>query len=379
MDTCFLYTRHLDANGCLCLKILSNGELVSPPAYRNFEEIRNLQQDARTLIIESTNNASLLELELPWLPDRKARIAIPFALEEKLAQPVEELHFAFDKTRYQNKRYLIVVLDKKHLNNLMAILDEQRINFETITLDWFALSSEQSCITESETLINSSDFKGALDGALAVSYLKNHPHIEPLLFKDSMCINSDILVQTTEELSYTWIAKKLIQTNPLNLCQGDFQHGNSSDWIKKGYQSAALLAGIWLLSMVVFSGIKLHFLKKQTIIVDEQIAQIYREFFPEAKQVISPKFRISQLLGTSANNQNRFWLLLNQFSKVMRDTPGTIEQLRFQNKTLSVKLLCNDFASLEEIENKLKNLQLKVNQTQAATRDQHVIATLELT
>lgn len=107
---------------------------------------------------------------------------------------------------------------------------------------------------------------------------------------------------------------------------------------------------------------------------------IYHEFFPDAKQIISPKFRITQLLkNNNEEDQNRFWFLLNQFAKVMKNDRITLEQLRFQNKTLSVTLISTDFASLEELENELKKLQLKLKQTQASTHEQQVVATLELT
>lgn len=166
----------------------------------------------------------------------------------------------------------------------------------------------------------------------------------------------------------------------MNLCQGEMQHGYKNDLLKKGYQLSIVLFCIWLLSLLVVNWIKLHQLNKETQKIDEQTAVIYHEFFPDAKQVISPKFRITQLLkSNNAEEQNRFWFLLNQFSKVMKNDHHTLEQLRYQNKTLSVTLVSTDFTSLEELENELKKLQLKVKQTQASTREQQVVATLELT
>ena len=108
MDHCFLFSKHLDEKSCLCLKISQKGELTSPPAQRSFAEIKTLQQGCTTVVIENANYATLFELELPWLPERKARTVIPYALEDKLTQPVEELHFAFDKWRYRNHRYLLL-------------------------------------------------------------------------------------------------------------------------------------------------------------------------------------------------------------------------------------------------------------------------------
>lgn len=379
MDTIFLFTKHLNDEGCFCLKLDSEGALSAPPAQRSFAEIQTLQNDCDTLVIETATNTSLLDLELSWLPERKARLAIPYALEDKLAQSVNELHFVFDKTHYQNNRYLIAVISKLRIHYIMQLLIEKDIDFSAITLDWFALKPQELCVSESTLLVHADDFKGALSGALAESYIKNHPISPPLLFSDSQ-IKHDPDLPISEENSCTWIAQRILKSKFMNLCQGEIQHGNKSDWIKKGYQLAGALFCLWLVSLAAVNTINLHMLNKKTAEVDEQIAVIYHEFFPDSKQVISPKFRITQLLKSSNNeDQTRFWFLLKQFSKVMKNDQITLEQLRYQNKTLSVTIVSSDFASLEKLENKLKQSQLNVKQTQASTREQQVVATLELT
>lgn len=378
MDTLFLFANHLDETGCFCLKMSADGALIAPPAQRSFAEIKSLQTECKTLVIEASEHVSLLNLEFSWLPERKARAAIPYALEEKLAQPVDELHFAFDKARYKNNQYLITVISKQRIRYLMQLLNEQSIEFSGITVDWFALEPQELCVNEATLLINTEDFKGALSGELADIYLKNHPQYQPLLFADST-IPIDSSFPKSQETSYIWIAQRILKSQLMNLCQGEMQHGNKADLIKKGYQLAGVLFCLWLISLLVVNAIKLHLLNKQTQKIDGQIAAIYHEFFPDAKQVISPRFRITQLLkSNNVEEQNRFWFLLNQFAKVMTSDHNALEQMRYQNKTLSVTIISTDFASLEELENELKKLQLKVKQTQASTREQQVVATLEL-
>jgi general secretion pathway protein L len=260
----------------------------------------------------------------------------------------------------------------------MQNLSDEAIEYEILTTDWFALSPLELVITGSVLLVNSVVFKGALSGDLALNYLKSHPSMPTLVFEDSTLPTA---LPKTNEHSYVWIAQTLLKSKPLNLCQGSMQHGNATDWIKKGYTLAATLSVIWLLSLLLVNSFSLYSLNKKTAELDEQIELIYRQFFPDAKQVISPKFRISQLLGSNdkTNNQARFWFLLNQFTKGMQGKTATIEQLRFQNKTLLVTIVSPDFASLEILENQLRSNQITVKQTQASTRDKQVVATLEIT
>lgn len=378
MDTCFLFTEQLDDTSCLCLKLAADGSLKNPPIQLNFHEIKELQRESKTIIVEPAANATFIHLELPWLPERKARAAIPYALEDRVAQPVEELHFAFDRAHYQNNRYLITVMAKQRIQYLMQQMDAHFINFELITIDWFALDADQLCVSNANLLINKEQFKGALSGSLAHTYLRQHPQDCPITFQnDQLVLN--IETEKSEELSYTWIARKLLNSKPLNLCQGDIQHGGTSDWIKRGYKLTAALCTTWLISILLVNALTLHSLNKQTELIDQQIEVIYRQFFPDAKQVISPKFRISQLLSANPEeSQTRFWFLINEFAKTMKGSSINLEQLRYQNKTLSVTVVSPDFAHLEKFENNLKIAQLKVNQTQASTQDQQVIATLEL-
>lgn len=377
MDTCFLFTEYLNESGCMCLKLDGAGQVLTPPTQINFIEIKILQESAKTIIVESASQVTLLNLELPWLAERKARAAIPYALEDKLAQPVEELHFAFDKQRFHNNRYLITVIAKHRLLYVMQIMDENEIDFELITVDWFALNEQELCISQNNLLINDMEFKGVLSDSLALSYLKQHPLISPLRFKDSI-LDLKIEAELIEEHSFIWIARRLLKRNPLNLCQGLMQHGTTLDWVKKGYLLSALLCSVWLVSLLVVNGITLYSLNQKNLKLDKQIAVIYHQFFPQAKQVISPKFRITQLLKSNQNdNQTRFWFLTNELAKTLKGSAIRIEQMHYQNKVLAVTLLSPDFVNLQKLENLLKQT-LTVNQTQASTHEQQVMATLEL-
>lgn len=378
MNTLFLFTKNLDHNGCFCLKLDPDGALITPLALRTFVDIQALQSDCKTLIIETSDHSSFFNLELSWLPERKARMAIPYALEDKVAQSLNELHFAFDKARYQNDHYLITAISKQRIRYLMHLFNEHNVEFAGITLDWFALDPQELCSTETSLLINTDEFKGALSGTLADIYLKKHPEQHPLLFEDSKIL-LDSSLSKSKELSQVWIAQRILRKKLMNLCQGEMQHGNKADSLKKGYQLVGVLFCLWLLSLLLVNTIQLHWLNTQTQKIDDQIGVIYHQFFPGAKQVISPKFRIAQLLKTNNTEEyNRFWFLINQFAKVMKSDPVSLEEFRYQNRILSVTIMSADFASLEQFENELKKAHLKVKQTQASTREQHVAATLEL-
>lgn len=379
MAICFLFSQHQLEENLLSLKLDSQGQIAAPLASRSTEEFKALQDGAETVVIVSAERCSLHELPLPWLAERKARAAIPYALEEQLAQTVSTLHFAFDRQHYKDNIYLVVVIDKDYLSGLIEKLDALEVAFDKITIDWFALNDGESCITHNNILVNDSVFKGALSGELASIYLHSSPQTEIFLFNDSADYITDQETTKIDENALVWIAKRLHHNKPINLCQGAFQRGDQRSSIQFWYRAGAVLIGVWLLSLLILNTAKVIMLNHKIDSLDQEIAVIYREFFPEAKQVISPRFRIEQSLKSSADSQkSEFWSLLAALSKTYNPDNATIQQLLFQNKTLSVTLLTKDFVTLEALQQTLQQANIKVTQTQASSQDGQVIATLEL-
>lgn len=380
MATCFLFSQQLDEEHCLSLCLDEKGQVESPLTLRSPDEVRAIQANARTVVVMPTALASIHEVELPWLAERKARAAIPYALEEQLAQQVTSLHFAFDRQHYQHNHYLVVVIDKQLLSDLIDKLDGLDLDFDIITLDWFALGENQACFTETSLLVNDKAFKGALSLSLSAVYLDANPLASDILvFKDSLESLPKSSFTEVASLSHVWIAQRLLNSAPLNLCQGELQQGINKQRITWWYQASALLFAAFLVSLIAINGYTSYFLTQKIAVIDRQIAVIYREFFPQAQQVISPKFRINQLLKSGAASSDEvLWQLLDKLASAFHASDFIIEQMRFQNQVLSVSLSSKDFAALERLQLGLKQAQVKVTQTQAASRDERVIATLEL-
>ena len=380
MATCFLFTQGFSEEQCLCLRLGALGQVEEPLAMRSIEAIRTLQLNARTLVVIPTETSSLHEVEFPWLTERKARAAIPYALEDRLAQEVSTVHFSFDRAHYQQGRYLVVATDKELLEDLISKLDALHLDFDAVTLDWFALKVDEICATETVLLVRDSQFNGALSGELLDLYLAQQAENPLLLFKDSAESFKKLSGIPIDNVASVWIAQRLLETLPMNLCQGDLAHDNQQNGLLFWYRTAVGVAGALLISVLLLNTFYLHALNKKISNTDQKIAVIYREFFPDASQVISPKFRIGQWLagGLSNGDTAALWFLLDKLAGAFKQTHTTIEQFHFQSKVLSVTLITKDFAALEDIQQRLQQDHVKVTQSQAASEKNQVQATLEL-
>jgi general secretion pathway protein L len=381
MITCFLFIQQFDDERYLSLGLNEHGDAVVPLERRSIDELKSLQVNARILVVLPTEVSSLHELELPKLSERKARVVIPYAVEEQVAQPVTTLHFAFNQSQEINPRYLVAVIDKTLLSNIMMRLQAAQLMFDIITLDWFALEANEACVTETSLLVNNPIFKGALSLDLASVYLRDHSQVTQIyLFNDSPPIQDLTTVHPIDSSSYLWIAKKLLnKPQVLNLCQGELQYNARPKASKSWYVAASVFAGVWFLSWLGSKVFIAYHLTQQSAALDQKIAVIYHDFFPQAKQVISPKFRITQLLKEGGKgNESAFWLLDNKLTQAVDNMPLKIQQMRFQNQILFITVATQDFAMLEKLQKRLQQNNVHVHQTEAATREQQVIATLEL-
>jgi general secretion pathway protein L len=378
--TCFIFVKYLTTEGCLSLRLGDQGNIDAPLAERLFHDIKLLQTNASTIIIAPTEFFSLHQVQLPWLVDKKARIALSYSLEDKLANAIDELHFAFDRHYYHQGHYLVVVGQLTYLTDLITTLKTHHINTEIITIDWFALADNEVCLLDLSVLIyDSTCFLGALSIDLASFYLDKMLTKTIYTFTDS---NKSLTLPNTcpqDEASSLWIARRLQTNKIINLNQGALHDKNTDITTKFWYYSLLTTSVVWLLIFIALHMLTSHTLTNKINQTDDAIATVYRQFFPHDKKIISPRFRITQLLKSSKDNHDKaFWFLLNQLTQVTSKTKATIKQLQFQNQVLQITVVCQNFNALEALELALQQAHIKIKQSQASSHKKYVTAHLEL-
>jgi len=384
MYTCYLFADKFDDENCLCIRLDDAGYISDPLAVRSLDEFRLLQQNSKTVIVLSAQLAGIHAVEVPLLSDSKAKPVIAYALEENLAESVAHLHFAFDKYHYFAGKYLVVVIEKQIMSDLQNRLDKLQIGYNYITCDWFALSVGETCVIANRYMVNDVNFRGALDLDLFEVYLNSQTDFSHIIiFNDSPALPHSENFTKFDLDAYAWVAKKLHSQKAINLCQGEFAHNTSCEVSQKYLKLASVLAGVLLISLLASNIISLVLLNKQLALYDKKIAVVYREFFPDARQVISPRFRISQILQKNHAGYNAtFWQLLAKFSLVVNETNNPedliIDRISMQNNKLEISISCRDFDVLEKIENLLKSKMVNVHKSGVITQGDKVLATLEL-
>ena len=380
MSTCYFFVHHWRDDQCLSVRLDSTGQVEQPLALRTVDELRSLQHEARTIIVLCALTSGLYRVDLPNMNARKARTVIPFALEDDIAQPINTCHCAFDVTQYHQHHYLVVVTDHALLENLMMRLREQALAFDAMTLDWFALNPDESCVHEAVLLVHDASYQGALSVELASIYLDQAPSsTERLVFQDSAALNHFTPTKTEEVAGALWIAQRLQTKAFINLCQGPFTcSSRAAPSLRPWYLSAAGMFLAMVLVAVVFRVLSWSALNQQEARMELAMNQVYQTYFPHETMGAQPRVRINQWVRQQGSPpESTLWNFLQILHGVM--VPDLqIEHLSYVSHRLQIKLSASDFASLEAVEKKLKQTHPSMIQTEAKAQGERVVATWEI-
>lgn len=365
MSIAYLFISSLKDGQALSLRLDEQGQIDQQLALRSLDDYRDMAKEAKSIIILPSNKASIHLIELPKLSDNKARAALPFALEESLAQPVDELHFAFKQMPKDAQQYCVIVLDKHYFAECYQTLLDNLVPITEITLDWSALKANESCQTPDYLLIQ----HPLINGAINTNLMKDTAEFQ--------CEHQEKFENSEQACQF--IAKRLFEQPCINLCQGEFQLKQQKNDYRSWYKTAAISALICLCSFILSKGVLLWQLNHKIKTIDTDITKSYQHFFPDAKQVINPRFRISALLSEQDNQSTQgLWPVLLKLESAFNSKQLTVSSLQWRQNRLSITLLSPNFKTLETLQNKLQNTGLKVAQTQATTKNEQVQATLEL-
>lgn len=366
------------------------------------ENFANKAQHRQVIVLLSSTMASIHSADIPTRKKSQLLKAIPYALEEKLAEEINQLHFAVGQQ--QKNQVTACVISKKRLSTLTQQLTNLGIQTDYIIPDILALEA----YANSWRIIIDRDF----------AYIKMHQQfgmnvdIEnvPILFqllpqsdaypgKIKIMVNDDqknTLEKTLESLaeeieiitrntSITNImAQEFQYKSAINLLQGEFtprKHQLSG----KSWLPIAVAASILVVIMLFMDILKYQHNKKMIQWTDQQIEKTFRSRFPETKKIINVKAQMKQKIKNLKHQQTQpeqILTLLNHLGiAIGNNTNINLKSVRFKKNTFSAQLSLKNLQTFDSIKqslalNKQVNFELKNPKIQKNSVETQLIATL---
>jgi len=360
------------------------GELVGKITNGSLTELAEIAANHTVVVLLNSQCLHINQLQLPTQNTQKLLKAVPYALEEFIADDVDNFHFVIAKNKH-NDNTAVVGINKETLTSIIQVFQEAGISVEKIIPDALCLAADNqqwACLNFENTSYLQTDINdGFIVSHDLLAYFLNsklqqasQKPPEKILFfceQENSAAFDDIKTETLNDSdieinNIVYNTHPLVvfcgnykQAMPLNLLQHAFKNKRKSSGYWQHWRLAASLATIWLVLHLGLTGFQYSQLEQENIINKAKIEKIYKKAFPQSRKIINPRVQMEQKLkelkGNSGNSSKGLLFLLSEsFGTFSHDKKNiTLQSLTFRNQRMDIGL---ESSNLQAIETLNKNL-----------------------
>jgi len=351
--------------------------------------LKDVAEDVATCIVTvfvPAEDVLLMTVNVPSRNRKDIINAIPYALEDRLAEDIEDLHFAVGERSASEDVPVAIIADDK-MSGWLQSLRDVGIEPAILTTELFGLASQTQhwsiLLEDNKVLLRNGTQSGfAMDAESMVEHLpkawleregqhstvinvidvRSRTHVqssvdEPLPW-ESLLAGADIDYKSNTESALQMMAKNFDASAAINLIQGQHSRQEQLGRILRPWSATAVL---FVLLLIVGGGKTLaeyFYLSDKNEMLAVNIESIYRQAFPEAKRVVNARIQMQQKLDAlkdvgGASNSG-FLSLLSNVGMALKTHPAEITRLVYRNKNFDVAMTMSDMQLLEKMESSLE-------------------------
>jgi general secretion pathway protein L len=322
-------------------------------------------------LVES-EDVRLFERQLAARGRKQLEKAVPYALEDELAEEIDDLHFAFIA---DGEQITAAVAGKQLLRDALGALAEQGLYPAKAVPDVLALPlapGSWSLAVESErALLRTGVGSGLacepdLIGVLLSASLANTPEeARPSALQVWSC-GSEVDLRDLQGLAVehkpcesvlALLSQGLGEGVPIDLLQGELSlRGRSAKALRRWWPAAAALV-VWAAVAMVDRAIEVHRLKVERDLLTQEIQQVFRDTFPGSRLVDAPQ-QMRQSLALLKGEQGKdlgFLAMLADAVDALEAEPSLkLTGMEFRNQVLELSLEADDVQQLDAVRKALE-------------------------
>ena len=375
-------------------------EIIASGKLNHAEQLSELTEKAQqreVKVFVPGADVLLKRLTVPTKSQRAMRSAVPYMLEDELAQDVDDLFFAYANIANtdDDKNCCVAVVDRAQMQLWQAWLAAANIHTKTMQPDtlampyiagqWSAIALEPTSVSSNETqiIVRQGEWQGGTLDSSAWQFVLAHRLSASQKTKESheitinaysqlpYCDESSsyagfTVVKEQEELPLALLAQHCHHSK-FNLLQGEYKINERRSKNVNNWLWAAGFAACALLLNVSYKSVKLWQLSTQQTQIEAQIIARYQQAFPQAKKVrigtIKSQLnrKITQLGGTS--EQVGFLTMMAKIQPAFAKVPALKpESLKFDGNRQELRLqaIADDYQHFERFKGALNTANLDV-------------------
>jgi general secretion pathway protein L len=331
--------------------------------------------------------------------------AVPYVLEEHLAEDIEDLHFALGKRIPTSGDIAVAVIARQQMDNYFQQLNSMGLTPAALIPDILALPKP----TDGWHLLYLNDIvlirtglqtgfaieTNCLTIALQLALIEHQsnspqqltvftgPQTTQLSHLETLGL--PIIEKRNDNSVFAWLAQGLCEDyKPLNLLQNDYSPQNKIATLWRPWRLTAVLLILWGGLFLAKQWVEYRQLNQQRHTLNAKIEKVYRDTFPQARKIVNPRVQMEQKLNALRAQQDNtqdehFLTLFNKISTPLARTPGfEIKRIDYNQRHFDLQLTVANLQALEYLKQRLTRLNLNVEINQAISRNNQVDSRLRL-
>ncbi len=370
----------------------------------DWKKVRSLMRGRRVLLIIPNDDVVLTAIKIPSKNKKQLLQAIPFALEENLAEDIEDLHFSIHQDNPENNTN-VAVINRDKLESYITLLKTNGITAhfvlpqvltQVINSDSWSLVETQvktqddiensADSTDTSVSVRLNDFYGfSCDSSLLEIFIQQIDNDKPKQIITN--ITTQDLPEELQEYPLEALDPNKIDYHSvdnalaLNLLTGFISQKQKSgiDW--KIWRAPLVIASLLIATWVGILGWQNTMLQKQRTQLDRSINSLFTSTFPgsrivdPAQQMSSKLTQLKKNTGTTVSSPLPLISGISPLLKEYKDL--ALSEIRYKENKLQIIVESPSLTRLETFKkDAIKKSNLSVEISSSTTTADKVKATL---
>ena len=356
------------------------GELTSRITSGTLAEAATVAQQHKVVVLLDSTNVHLNHIRLPTSNRQKMLRAIPYALEEQLAEDIEKFHFVIGKT---DPHYGTPVagIRQDTIETLRATFEQAGISIEAMIPDaictpaapnqWSVLFHRDKALVQFEaligTVIDAANLPLLLQASINKAEIKPEKIVyfhldgeEPGALLEQAGLDVELVKVAYNSHPLVIFCGEYAGAKSLNLLQGKYKPKRKStgNWYR--WRLAASLVAVWLMLYVGINLFDYNRLSEKNTALAVEIEKIYKQSFPDSKRIVNPRVQMEQKLnelrgGGGPQGSQFLGLLSDSVATITSQKDIEVQSIDFRNNRMDIGLTGANLQSVETLNKQLNS------------------------
>ncbi|MCU0936488.1 MAG: type II secretion system protein GspL [Gammaproteobacteria bacterium] len=336
-------------------------------------DLASIPRGAAVTVLVPGTDVLLTEAAVPTRSRGRLLQALPFALEDQLAEETEHLHLAVGPIL--GGPVAVAVASRSALEGWLGALRQSGVEPAALVPDVLALplapGTWHVTVEGPQALVRTGERAGfAADrqalGTLLRLALEGTPRPperltvsagDPAAIDEARTATADLVaeVEASSETGLPLLARGLGARPALDLLQGAYDRRASVTDRLRPWRWAALVAGLWVAAEGARLAVEQQRLEREAAALQTRVEAAFRRALPGAQRMVNPRVQIERALqGAAPAAGTGFLALLAASGEVLREVPGArLRGVSYRLGRLDLDLEVPDIQALDRLKQDL--------------------------